>query len=110
MKKLTSVVLTALLLSLPAFAEGTNLARNAKVTASSERPGNPAKAVADGAVDDESRWLAAEDASTWVELSFPKPVNIGIVDVFSGWKDEPGLDGFDLAFEVDGKPVSTPPR
>lgn len=93
---------------LPLTAEEANLARKAKVTASSERPGNPAKAVADGAVDDESRWLAAEDASTWVELSFPKPVNIGIVDVFSGWKDEPGLDGFDFAFEVDGKPVSTP--
>jgi hypothetical protein len=93
-----------------AFAESDrNLAAGAKIAASSVMPGSKAESVADGLVADESRWLAAsEDKSPWIELTFPKPVRIGAVDVFSGWKSEPGLEGFDLVFEVDGKQVAPP--
>ncbi len=95
--------------SLTCAAEEANLAKGAKITSSSARPGNPAAAVADGLAADDSRWLATqEDPAPWVEMTFPKPAIIGVVDVFSGWEKEPGLDGFDLTFEVDGKPVSTP--
>ncbi len=91
-----------------AFAESDrNLAAGAKITASSVMPGSKAESVADGLVADESRWLAASgDKSPWIELTFPEPVKIGSVDVFSGWKSEPGLEGFDLAFEVEGKQVA----
>jgi hypothetical protein len=95
--------------SLTASAAEVNLAQGAEVTSSSARPGNPAGAVADGLAADDSRWLATqEDKLPWVELAFPKPVKIGVVDVFSGWQDEPGLAAFDLTFEVDGKPVVPP--
>lgn len=93
-----------------AFAESDrNLAPAAKITASSIMPGSKAEFVADGLVADESRWIAAsEDKSPWIEMTFPEPVRIGAVDVFSGWKSEPGLDDFDLTFEVDGKQLATP--
>ncbi|OYV05274.1 MAG: hypothetical protein CFE26_12450, partial [Verrucomicrobiales bacterium VVV1] len=93
-----------------AFADNErNLAAGAKITASSVMPGSKAESVADGLAADESRWLAASgDKSPWIELTFPEPVKIGAVDVFSGWKSEPGLDGFDLTFEVDGKQVNPP--
>jgi hypothetical protein len=103
------VALLTLLGAFPAWAEEVNLARGAKITSSSARPENPAKAVADGMAADDSRWLATQtDKAPWVELTFPKSVNIGVVDVFSGWQDEAGLDAYDLTFEVDGKPVSAP--
>lgn len=85
-----------------------NLARDAKVNSSSTFSSSKAESIADGIVTDESRWLAASnDPMPWIELVFPKPIDIGVVDVFSGWKDEPGLDDFDLSFEVDGKQVGT---
>ena len=93
----------------PVSAEVVNLAKNAKITSSSERSGNPAQAVADGLVADDSRWLAAQgDSSPWVEMTFPKPVTIGVVDVFSGWQNEPGLDVFDLTFEANAKTIRSP--
>lgn len=92
--------------TLTSMADDTNLASQARVTSSSTMEGSKAGSVADGLVSDESRWLAASgDSAPWVELSFPKPVKIGAIDVFSGWKDEPGLDAFNLTFEVDGKQV-----
>ncbi len=93
---------------LPGLAAGdVNLTEGARVTSSSAMPTNKAEFVVDGVVSDESRWLAASgDAAPWVELTFSKPVNIGSVDVYSGWKDEGGLEGFDLSVVVDGKRVS----
>jgi hypothetical protein len=93
---------------LPALSAGdVNLTEGARVTSSSAMPTNKAEFVVDGVVSDESRWLAASgDAAPWVELTFSKPVNIGSVDVYSGWKDEGGLEGFDLSVVVDGKRVS----
>jgi hypothetical protein len=83
-----------------------NLADGASIKASSTAANSKAAAVADGVVSDESRWLAAkDDAAPWVELTFSKPVNIGAIDVFSGYKKEGVLDAFDLVFEVNGKPV-----
>ncbi len=38
-----------------------------------------------------------------VDFFFPKPLNVGVVDVFAGWLNEAGLDGIDLAFEADVK-------
>lgn len=108
-QSLRRIVLTWLCGSALLAADDSNLAKGAKVTTSSAMPPTKGELAVDGLVADESRWLAAkDDQAPWVELTFPKPVNVGIVDVFSGWKDEPGLDGFDITFEVDGKPVSRP--
>jgi len=83
-----------------------NLAKGAKVSASSHRGSYLPEAVVDGVVSDPSRWLAAEDdSSPWVELAFSNPVEIGAVDVFSGWGNDESsmLDAFDLMMEVNGK-------
>lgn len=49
---------------------------------------------------------AKDDAEPWVELSFPKLVKIGALDIYSGYKNEAALEAFDLTFEVNGKQVS----
>ena len=91
----------------PAVAADVNLAEGTSIKTSSTFGNSKAAAVADGVVSDESRWLAAAgDAAPWVELTFPKPVKIGAIDIFSGYKNEGALDAFDLIFEVDGKLVS----
>lgn len=90
-----------------AFADEINLAKGVKISSSSASPQTPAKAAVDGVVTDASRWLATQgDKAPWIELTFPQPVTIGAVDVFSGYKTEPGLDDFDLTFEIDGKQVN----
>ncbi len=92
--------------ALPALASNENLAAGTSVQASSTAPKSTAAAVADGVVSDESRWLAAaDDAAPWIELTFPKPVKIGAIDVFSGYKKEAALDAFELIFEINGQPV-----
>lgn len=100
-------LLIALLATAPsALASNENLAAGTSVQASSTAPKSTAAAVADGVVSDESRWLAAaDDAAPWIELTFPKPVKIGAIDVFSGYKKEAALDAFELIFEVNGQPV-----
>ena len=89
------------------LAQDNNLATNVAdvvVTASSERDGASAGFVKDGVVSDASRWLAAEgDAKPWVELSFPQPIKVGMIDVFSGWKDGDGLQAFDISVQKNGK-------
>jgi len=88
----------------PAAAENSNLAAGATVTASSARSSNPAAHAIDGVVDDGSRWLASEtDTQPTLEIRFSKPVSIGAVDVYSGWEDQPGLAGFDITLERDGR-------
>ncbi len=90
-----------------AAASDANLTDRAKVTASSTLGNSKPAAVADGEVSDKSRWLAADgDPLPWIELAFPKPVKIGALDIFSGYKNEGALEAFDLTFEVDGKWVS----
>ena len=73
----------------PAVASNVNLAEGTSIKASSTFGDTKAAAVADGIVADDSRWLsAAGDAAPWVELTFPKPVKIGAIDIFSGYKNE----------------------
>jgi hypothetical protein len=101
-----SLLIALLSTALPALASNENLAAGTSVQASSTAPKSKAAAVADGVVSDESRWLAAaDDAAPWIELTFPKPVKIGAIDVFSGYKKEAALDAFELIFEVNGQPV-----
>lgn len=102
-----SLLLAFLCLVSPTEAANENLAGGASVQASSTAAYSKASAVADGVVSDESRWLAAaDDAAPWIELTFSKPVKIGAIDVFSGYKKEAALDAFDLSFEVNGQPIS----
>lgn len=85
-------------------ANEVNLAKTASASASSHRGPNVPDMVCDEVIGDASRWLAAEgDAKPWIELSFPKPTTVGMIDVFSGWKSEAGLDAYDVTVEVDGR-------
>ncbi|MEK7954441.1 hypothetical protein [Luteolibacter soli] len=87
-----------------AAAESPNLAAGSIATASSARSADPATHAVDGLVEDGSRWLATEtDAQPTLEIRFAKAVSIGAVDVYSGWEDQPGLAGFDVSFESDGR-------
>ena len=84
-------------------AKELNLAQDASVSASSHRAANVPAMVNDGVVSDASRWLAAEDdAKPWVELTFPKPTKVGMVDIFSGWRTGDSLKNFDVSVEVNG--------
>jgi len=86
-----------------ASANEVNWAKAATVSASSHRDSNRASHVNDGRVSDASRWLAAEgDLSPWVELSFFNPITVGMIDVFSGWKQESGMDAYDVTVEIEG--------
>lgn len=86
------------------LADSVDFTAGATVAASSARPSYPAAHVIDRVVDDGSRWLASEaDMQPTLEIRFPRPVSIGAVDVYSGWEDQPGLAGFDVGFESDGK-------
>jgi hypothetical protein len=101
------LLLVFLCTAFPVVAADANLAEGTSIKASSTFGNSKAAAVADGVVSDGSRWLAANgDAAPWVELSFPKPVKIGALDIYSGYKSEGALDAFDLSFEVNGKPIS----
>ena len=105
--RIFALLLACLCSAFPAVASNVNLAEGTSIKASSTFGNTKAAAVADGVVSDESRWLAAaDDAAPWVELTFPKPVKIGAIDIFSGYKNEGTLDAFDLTFEVNGQPVS----
>ena len=87
-----------------AVAESPNLTTGAAATASSARASYPAAHAIDGIVDDGSRWLASEtDQQPALEIRFIRPVSIGAVDIYSGWEDQPGLAGFDVTFEADGR-------
>ncbi|MEN8844412.1 MAG: hypothetical protein ABF323_10575 [Lentimonas sp.] len=95
-------ILAGLIASSVQAAE-VNLATSATVSASSARAKYPAAQAVDEIVSDASRWLAAEnDSKPWIELSFPKPIIVGMIDVFSGWKSEAGLDAYDVTVQVDG--------
>ena len=105
--RIFALLVACLCSAFPAVAANVNLAEGTSIKASSTFGNTKAAAVADGVVSDESRWLAAaDDAAPWVELTFPKPVKIGAIDIYSGYKNEGTLDAFDLTFEVNGKPVS----
>ncbi|MGB2560665.1 MAG: hypothetical protein ACPIG6_08720 [Akkermansiaceae bacterium] len=97
-----------LLLLSPAIpANEINLAEGAKVRASSEREGASASLAVDGVVADNSRWLAAEgDQRPWIELAFPAPQKVGMVDVFSGYltgnQNGDSLRDFDISVQVKG--------
>lgn len=82
-----------------------NLSEMAKVSASSQRGDYVPGHVTDGVVSDVSRWLAAEDdPAPWVELVFPEPTTVAMIDVFSGWRIQDGspLESYDVTVEVDG--------
>ena len=96
-------LMTAMTLAHPILAADVNLAEQATATASSHRGDYTPAKVNDGVVSDPSRWLAAEiDTEPWVALTFAKPVTVGMIDVFSGWKQGDALKSFDVLIEVDG--------
>ena len=87
-----------------AVAGDLNLATGAWASASSARPGSGAEKTVDGVVADASRWLATEaDRAPWIELAFPKPVDIGVVNIFSGYQGGDALDAFKLSLKRAGK-------
>jgi len=98
----TFCAVTALAVSTVRAAD-INLAETASVAVSSHRLHYGPDKVNDGIVSDASRWLAEDhDKKPWVELTFPQPVKVGMIDVFSGWKDGDSLEGFDVTVEADG--------
>ena len=105
--RINLLLLASLCTAFPVVAADVNLAEGTSIRTSSTFSNSKVVAVADGVVSDESRWLAANgDAAPWVELSFPKPVKIGAIDIYSGYKNDGALDAFDLTFEVSGRFVS----
>jgi hypothetical protein len=106
--KITTFLTLALLCSL-VHAKELNHARETTATASSQRAEGPASLAIDGLVSDASRWLAAEDdAKPWIELAFPQPQKVGMIDVFSGWKDGSSLQNFDVSVEIQGSAGVSP--
>ena len=86
-----------------AEADEINHADKASVTASSARENAAATLAVDGVVADKSRWLATEvDQQPWIEIAFPQPQKVGMIDVFSGYKTGDSLQGFDISLEVKG--------
>ena len=109
-KRLLTIYMSVLLTAVAVQAESINLAKTAVVSASSHRGHDVPAKVKDGVVSDASRWLAAEgDRSPWIELTFPQPVTVAMIDVFAGWKKEAPLADYDIAVEVDGEWQSAPP-
>ncbi len=91
------------------FGEEANLTNGARISASTSRPGMEAPFAIDGKVVDASRWLAAaDDPSPWLEIEFSAPVDMGAVDIFTGFEEEPPTTRFDLSFEVGGKWIAPP--
>ena len=77
-----------------AEADEINHADKASVTASSARENAAANLIVDGLVADKSRWLATEvDQQPWIEIAFPQPQKVGMIDVFSGYKTGDSLQG-----------------
>ena len=100
------LAVAATILTHPAEATDHNWAEKAVVSASSHRGDYAPINVKDGVVSDTSRWLAAEnDQEPWIELAFPEPITVGMIDVFSGWRTEAGsvLASYDVAVMVDGR-------
>ena len=103
--RLLAVAAMTLLVVSAGQAKDINWAEKASVSASSYRDSYVPEKVQDGVVSDASRWLAAEDdSSPWIELAFPQPITVGMIDVFSGWKTEKNspLASFDVDVEVNG--------
>ena len=101
----TTAPLLYLFLASVLQAADVNLAKEATASASSFQGAYVPHKVNDGIVSDASRWLAAEnDSKPWVELTFPQPTKVGMIDVFSGWKTDAGsrLKDFDVLVEVNG--------
>lgn len=99
--------LAVLVLPLAAHANDTNLAVGATGTAMSAHAKYPASNIVDQVVSDTSRWVAEKGVSdAWIELTFPAPVDIQIVDVFTGWMSRGAEDAdsvlsdFDLSLKV----------
>ena len=90
-------------------ANETNHADKATITASSEREGAAADLAVDGIVADNSRWLATEDdQKPWIELAFPAPQKVGMIDVFSGYGKGDSLQDFDVSVEIQGSAGVSP--
>jgi hypothetical protein len=60
-------------------AQGPNIARNAKASASSEDPASPATNVNDG--DLTTYWLATGDTNQWVAVTWDKPTHFTAVQL-----------------------------
>ena len=101
--KLHTLFLSSLFLTGSLLAQEKNLSANASVTASSEGKNASAILVKDGIIHDNSRWLTADtDAKPWIELSFPKPIKVGMIDVFSGWETGSSLQDFNISIQQKG--------
>lgn len=73
----------------PLPSDRENLLASAQVTASSQlREEFPPSNVIDGVVSNQSRWVAGDEGAAEHELIFelPAPVEIGCVQVYSGWR------------------------
>lgn len=100
----------AVLIAPAGNAAEVNLAKGATVKASSAHAKYPAVKAVDQVVSDGSRWLAGKgEAAGWIELSFPKPVTIRAVDVYSGWKNDKKsvLADFDISLKIGGQWVAS---
>ncbi len=102
-KRIIMTCVAGILAASVVLANDINWAKKATVSASSHRGNYVPEKVKDGVISDASRWLAADaDKKPWVELAFPEPIIVGMIDVFSGWKNGDSLKAFDVMVEVDG--------
>ena len=103
-KALFNLLLFIMAAQATSLANEINLAKKASVSASSYRAKYEPNNVNDEVVSDASRWVASpNDTKPWIELSFPQPVLLGMIDVFSGRQSGNALDDYDVAVEVNGK-------
>ena len=101
MHKLSLILM--LLIACPLAANEINWAAKATVRASSQSEKFVPDNINDGIVSDGSRWLSnPEDKNPWIEMSFHKPITVGMIDVFSGWLKADALSDYDISIEVNG--------
>ena len=78
-----------------------NLARGARVQASSTHGNYSAQHVVDGDLTDDSRWIGAQDQKqNWIELDLGKEMSFGNVWVVTGWKNSTDYVARDFDVQV----------
>lgn len=86
-----------------------NWAQSSTIKTSSHDGDNTANLIIDGVVSDTSRWLSSpNDKAPWIEITLPRTIPVGMIDVFSGWKDGSAVKDFDVSILQGGNWSKSP--